>query len=39
MTPDDSHAAPTLERPASTRLKLIDCDVHHALRTPQDLHP
>ena len=39
MTPDDSHAAPTLERPASTRLKLIDCDIHHALRTPRDLHP
>lgn len=35
MTPPDDHsAAVTLaERPAGTRLSIIDCDVHHALRS------
>ncbi len=30
-----------LDRPApqQARLGLIDCDVHHALRSPRDLHP
>ncbi len=30
-----------LERPAAedTRLAIIDCDVHHAMRSPKDLNP
>jgi predicted TIM-barrel fold metal-dependent hydrolase len=40
MTPDDGRqSAPVLERHSSTRLKVIDCDVHHALKSHKDLHP
>jgi predicted TIM-barrel fold metal-dependent hydrolase len=41
MTPEDGRTI-LAEAPASasrSKLKLIDCDVHHALRSPEDLHP
>jgi predicted TIM-barrel fold metal-dependent hydrolase len=37
MTPDDSAVAIASE--VRSRLKVIDCDVHHALRSPRDLDP
>lgn len=39
MTPDGSVIAPQRTTPANTRLKIVDCDVHHALRSPEDLYP
>ena len=37
MTPDDAR---TLEASAlSTRLRIVDCDVHHALKSTEDLKP
>ena len=41
MTPDDGRQSPTptLERASLTRIKLIDCDVHHALKSHRDLYP
>jgi predicted TIM-barrel fold metal-dependent hydrolase len=41
MTPEDGRTIVT-EAPVSasrSKLKLIDCDVHHALRSPKDLYP
>ena len=38
MTPSDD--VRTLEAPAAaTRLRIVDCDVHHAMRSPLDLRP
>jgi uncharacterized protein len=39
--PDDGRISVAEAAPADSpsRLKLIDCDVHHALRAPSDLYP
>ncbi len=39
MSPDGSVIAPQRDRPAQSRMKTLDCDVHHALRSPKDLYP
>ena len=41
MTPEDGRpsATPAPSRQASTKLKVIDCDVHHAMKSPKALHP
>jgi predicted TIM-barrel fold metal-dependent hydrolase len=40
MSPDDNPAAAGLrERRPRPRARLIDCDVHHALRSLKELHP
>ena len=39
MTPDDGLVVRDPAKPVTSRLKFIDCDVHHALRSPKDLHP
>ena len=41
MTPEDGRTipAPAPAGAARSRLKLIDCDVHHALRSSKDLFP
>lgn len=41
MTPDDGRplVAEALASASPAKLKVIDCDVHHALRAPSDLHP
>jgi predicted TIM-barrel fold metal-dependent hydrolase len=38
MTPEDGRL-PQVDIPAQSRLRLIDCDVHHALRDMSDLYP
>ena len=41
MTPEDGRTI-VADAPANAsraKLKLIDCDVHHALKSPKDLHP
>ena len=38
MTPDDG-LPPPREKRARPRARLIDCDVHHALRSLKDLYP
>jgi predicted TIM-barrel fold metal-dependent hydrolase len=41
MSPDGGRPgeAKLAEPQTSARLQVIDCDIHHALRTPTDLHP
>lgn len=41
MTPDGGRGVVQVEvrRSSHTRMKLIDCDVHHALRSVTDLYP
>lgn len=41
MSPDDVRTLESEAAPSASheRLKLIDCDVHHALRRPADLYP
>ena len=39
MTPEDGRIIPAPATQARSRLKLIDCDVHHALRSSKDLFP
>ncbi|MBN8888951.1 MAG: hydrolase [Rhodospirillales bacterium 70-18] len=41
MSPEDGTilTADAAERQSRSRLRVIDCDVHHALRSPKDLHP
>lgn len=39
MTPDDGRTFELPNRPARARLSVVDCDVHHALRSQADLHP
>jgi hypothetical protein len=42
MTPDDGSRpadAPAFDAASRTRLPMIDCDVHHALRAPAALDP
>ncbi len=39
MTPDDVRVLEAPAPRAATRLRMVDCDVHHALRSPADLHP
>ena len=41
MTPEDGRTIPaeSPDRTSRVRLKLIDCDIHHALRSYKDLLP
>ncbi len=40
MSPDDERAdCPQRDRQPRRGVKMIDCDVHHALRSPKDLYP
>ena len=39
MTPDDVRVLEASAAPAQTRLRIVDCDVHHAMRSPLDLLP
>jgi predicted TIM-barrel fold metal-dependent hydrolase len=41
MSPDGGRpaGAPVMERQSRSKLKVIDCDIHHALHSPKDLHP
>jgi predicted TIM-barrel fold metal-dependent hydrolase len=41
MTPDDARTIDTLEAARAVRahLKIIDCDIHHAMHSPKDIRP
>ena len=39
MTPDDVRQLEASARPSASRLRVVDCDVHHAMRSPNDLRP
>lgn len=39
MTPDDVRVLEASTAPAEVRLRIVDCDVHHAMRSPLDLLP
>jgi predicted TIM-barrel fold metal-dependent hydrolase len=39
MTPDDVRTLEASAAPATSRLRIVDCDVHHAMRSPLELLP
>ncbi len=39
MTPDDVRMLEASSAPPEARLRIVDCDVHHAMRSPLDLLP